>query len=62
MHIVGNDGHNILWIYAAVDNMQADHHTFIIEMDSKICDQVVYILIDPRSKYSYINNWWINLV
>ena len=24
-------------------------------MDSKLCDQVVSILIDPRSNYSYIN-------
>ena len=24
-------------------------------MDGKLCDQVVSILIDPRSNYSYIN-------
>ena len=24
-------------------------------MDGKLCDQVVSILIDPRSNYSYVN-------
>ena len=32
-----------------------DHQPSIIEMDSKLCDQFVSILIDPRSNYSYIN-------
>jgi len=38
-----------------VDNGQADHQASVIEMDGKVCDQVVSILIDPRSNYSYIN-------
>jgi len=45
----------IPWIYADVENMQEDHHALIIEMDGKLCNQVVSILIDPRSNYSYIN-------
>ena len=32
-----------------------DHHTSIIKMDSKICDQVVSILIDTGSNYIYVN-------
>jgi len=38
-----------------MDNRQADHQESIIEMDCKLCDQAVSILIDPGSKYSYIN-------
>ena len=38
-----------------LDNRQAYHDASIIEMDNKICDQVVSILIDLRSNYSYIN-------
>jgi len=35
--------------------MQADHQASIIDMDGKLCDQVVSILNDPRSNYSYVN-------
>ena len=52
---VGDVGHNIPCIYADVDNMQEDHQASIIEMDGKLCDQVVSILIDLVSNYSYIN-------
>jgi len=38
-----------------MDNKQVDHEASIIEMDSKICDQVVSILIDPGFSYSYVN-------
>ena len=55
VHIVGDVGHSIPWIYAVVDNRQAYYQASIIEMDSKICDQVDSILIDPGSNYSYIN-------
>eukprot|EP00253_Pinus_taeda_P027395 PITA_27395 len=54
-HTVNDVGHNIPRIYAVVDNRQANHQASIIEMDGKLCDQVVSILIDPRSNYSYIN-------
>jgi len=35
--------------------MQVDHLAYIIEMDNKLCDQVVSILIDPGSNYIYVN-------
>eukprot|EP00253_Pinus_taeda_P019218 PITA_19218 len=38
-----------------MDNRQDDHQASLIEMDGKLCDQVIYILIDPGSNYSYIN-------
>lgn len=51
---VGDIGQSIPWIYAALDNKQAEHQATVIEMDSKLCDQVVSILIYPRSNYSYV--------
>jgi len=35
--------------------MQEDHQTYIIEMDHKICDKFVSILIEPGYNYSYVN-------
>jgi len=42
-------------ISATLDNMEANDHAFIIEMDCKFCNQDVCILIDPGSNYSYVN-------
>ena len=50
MHIIAGVGHNIPPIYVVVDNKKADHQASIIDMDGKLCDQVVSILIEPRSK------------
>jgi len=55
VHTVGDVGHNIPQIYAFVDNWQADHQASIIDLDDKICDQVVSILIDLGYNYSCIN-------
>jgi len=55
VHIVWDVGHRIPHIYAVVDNRQAYYQTFIIEMDDRLCDQVVSILFDPGSNYSYVN-------
>ena len=38
-----------------LDNKQENHQEIVIEMDSKLCDQIVSILIDPRSNYSYVS-------
>jgi len=48
-------GHNIPQIYAIVDNKHADHQASIIEMEGKLCGQVVSILIGLGSNYSYVN-------
>ena len=42
-------------IYATLDNKQENHQASIINMDSKIFYQVVSILIEPGSNYSYVN-------
>ena len=36
-----------------MENGHAEHQESIIEMDGKLCDQVISILIDPGSNYSY---------
>lgn len=44
---MGDVGHSVPRIYATPDNRQKYHQASIIEMDGKLCDQVVSILIDP---------------
>ena len=53
---MGDVRKNIPLIYAALDNRHIDQYTSIIEMDGNICDQVVSILIGPRSNYIYVNH------
>jgi len=55
VQVVGDVGQSISCIYATLDNRQADHQASIIEMDGKLCDQVVSILIDHESNYSYVS-------
>ena len=38
-----------------MDNMHAQHHESIIEMEGKVCDQVIYILIHPTFNYNYVS-------
>lgn len=52
---VGDVGQSIPRIYATMDNGQAEQHAYIIEMDGKLCDQVISILIDLGSNYSYVS-------
>lgn len=47
-------GQSIPHTYATLDNKQEDHHETVIKMDYKLCDQVVSVLIDLGSNYSYV--------
>ena len=38
-----------------MDNKKLDQKASIIEMENKLCDQDISILIDLGSNYSYIN-------
>jgi len=38
-----------------LDKKYVNHRPSIIEMDGKLCDQVISILIDPGSNYSYVS-------
>jgi len=53
--MVGDVGQSIPRIYASLDSKEVDQHAYIIEMEGKLCNQVVSILIDPRYSYSYIS-------
>ena len=46
---------NIPTIHAALDNRQAQHQATMVEMEGKIFDKFVSILIDLGYKYSYIS-------
>ena len=41
-------------IYAALEDLQEDHQSNVVEVASKIVEQSVSVLIDPRSTHSYI--------
>jgi hypothetical protein len=48
--IVEYVGRNIPRIYATLENRQADHQSNMIEVEGKIANQPISILIDSRSK------------
>ena len=41
-------------IYAALEDLQEDHQSMVVEVAVKIVEQSVSILIDPSSTHSYI--------
>lgn len=45
----------IPWIYVEVDKRKTDDQAFIIEIEGKLCDQFVFILIDLGSNYGYFS-------
>ena len=54
--ITMNDvGRNIPRIYAALDNRQTDYQSHIIEIEGKIDNQPIVILIDFGASHSYID-------
>jgi len=55
MQTIRDIGQSVSRIYVALDNRQEDHQASIIEIDGKLCDQVVSILTDPGSNYSYVS-------
>jgi len=59
-HTVGDVGKSIHCIYATLDNRQANRQASIIEMEGKLCDQVVSNLIYPRSNYIYVSPDLVN--
>ena len=57
---IADVGQIIPRIYAAVENKKDDHQDSIIEMDDKLCDQVISILTDPGSNYGYVSLYLVN--
>jgi len=52
---MGDVAQSFPWIYVVVDSRKVDQWGSIIEMEGKICDQIVSVLIDLGSNYTYIS-------
>ena len=50
---MGDVSRSIPWIYATFDNHQEDHQSSMIEIEGKINDLSISILIDFGASYSY---------
>lgn len=46
---------NMPRIYAVMSNLQENHQEMVIEMEGRLCDQSILILIYLGSNYSYIS-------
>jgi hypothetical protein len=51
---VGDVGRSLHWINAAIDGRQADHQSSVVEIEGKIHDTRISVLIDPGATLSYI--------
>ena len=52
---VGDMGISLHQINATIDGRQDDHQSSMVEIEGKIHDTLIPILIDPRATLSYIN-------
>jgi hypothetical protein len=52
---VGDVGKNLHWINAVVDGQKDDHQFSVVEIEGKINNTQIYVLIDPRATLSYIS-------
>ena len=43
------------WIYVALDGQQADHQATMVEIEGKILNSTISILIDPGSCRRYVS-------
>ena len=41
-------------IYAALEYLQVDHQSTVVEVEGNIVERSVFVLIDPGSTHSYI--------
>ena len=55
VRIVGEVALSMPQIYSTMENFQVDHQDSIIEMEGKLQEKVVSILINQGSNYSYVN-------
>jgi hypothetical protein len=46
-------------IYVAMENRQADHQAFVVELEGIISKQPISILIDPESNISYVSSQFV---
>ena len=43
-------------IYVALEDHQANHQSIVVEVEGKIAEQSVFVLIDPGSTHNYITH------
>ena len=48
-------GRNVFRIYATLDNKQDEFQSYMIEVEGKLNNQTIVILIDSGSSHSYID-------
>lgn len=48
-------GRSVLRTCASLDNKKKNHQYYMIEVESKIYNQLIAILIDSRASHSYIH-------
>jgi predicted aspartyl protease len=53
---VGDVGRNLQQINAEIDSRQADHQSFVVEIEGKINNTPISVLIDPGVALSYITH------
>jgi hypothetical protein len=51
---MGDVGRSLDQINAAIDGRQANHQSSVVEIEGKINDTLIYVLVDPRASLSYI--------
>jgi hypothetical protein len=51
---VGDVGRSLHWINAAIDGQQADHQYSVVEIEGKINNTLIFVLIEPVTMLSYI--------
>jgi predicted aspartyl protease len=51
---VGDVGRSLHWINVVVDGRQADHQCSVVEIEDKINNTRIFVLIDPGATLSYI--------
>ena len=52
---MGQVARTIPRIYAALEDLQEDHQSTVVEVEGNIAEQSTSILIDPRYTHSYIS-------
>lgn len=62
-YTIGDIEKSIPHMYATLDNKKENYQEYLIEMDGKLSDHFISILIEPRSTYIMLTlTWWICVV
>jgi hypothetical protein len=46
---------SVSMIYATIDNQQADHQAYVVDLEGIISKQPIYVFIEPGSNPSYVS-------